>query len=142
MCVWIEIVERLAVEILIVTSLDPCLRQIFLFEREARARSPRQMEIFNSKTAINLMYANVNLLVGYRISLKGAVGDEYYLCRIEHQITIPAHTQAPILIRSQGTWIMMDAIHHTTVERQCLMNTRFVIKSFTWKAVSRPFCLR
>lgn len=62
-------------------------------------------------TAMNLIYADINVLDDNTISSDDAVRLENYLCRVARKTMIPAHLKAPVLVSCQGVGFMMNEIH-------------------------------
>lgn len=62
-----------------------------------------------------------------------AISDVFYSSFDPHKVTVPAYTQAAVLIGFEGAGIMTVKTYHNIVERQCSIIARGVIHALPAK---------
>lgn len=130
---WFGIVENLAVDVLLGTSLvDWCIRSIFPTEQKVVSWSLRPAAINLTKAPINPIHADITVFNMH--TDKDTLDNEQYLCRVEKQITILAHMPAAILMCSQGPGLIKIETHCNIVERRCSIAVRGLMDIFPTKS--------
>lgn len=85
---------------------------MFSTERKVVSWHSRYVKINSTKTPANLLYVNITIFHVISNRHKDARRNEFNLCPLTGQITIPAFMQRTVLFSCQGTRFM-------TIERRC-----------------------
>lgn len=74
------------------------------------------------KKSDNLKYEYITLFNEETKALNDTVRTEKQLCRVGRQVTLPAYTQASVLVNSYGAELMTNQMHSNVVEHQYSIN--------------------
>lgn len=77
----------------------------------------RRVPIITEKTAINSLSADDRIYNVNTNSQDGASSDEFNLCHVAFQITIPVYSQAAVSVSCQGAVLMTTEIHYSVAKR-------------------------
>lgn len=124
-CAWFEIVENLALYVLLDTSFIECyIRALIPNGRKVVPSHSKPTASFLARMAINLI--NINDTVFNRnINLPNdASCDKSILYRIAHPSSIPAPAQGAVSVSCQEGGIITIETHYNIVHRLCTMNAQ------------------
>lgn len=72
-----------------------------------------------TKRTVNSINADNRVFKVNKHSQDDAPSTEFNLCRVAHQVTIPAYLQGAVLISSQSAGLMTKNTHVNVVEHRC-----------------------
>lgn len=112
------VVQSLVVDVLLETTIiDCCIQGIFPLEHMIVPRHSRSVEILSTQKNFNEITAENEKVDSHMIADRGNPREQHYLCHVERQNTIPAYSQAPVLVSCCGAGLMTIDTHRNVAER-------------------------
>lgn len=109
---WFGVVNILAMDVLLGMSFfDRCIRGIFPSERKLFRCNYRPVANILTQKKVNMETTNTEEADVHTKVDSGTPIDEKYLCRIAHQVTIPAYSQAAVQVNCRSQKAHDDWIH-------------------------------
>lgn len=96
---------------------DLWIRDIFLAESKIFSLAPKPVAIISTRTVLNLKYVDNTVFNLNTSSQDDTSSDELNLCRVARQVTIPARTQAAVLVSCKGAGPMIIETHDNVIGR-------------------------
>lgn len=104
--------------------IDRCIRGIFFTKQEIFRFHSRPAATITIKKATNSIYANYKVFNVKTNSHNDELNEILIdVCCVARQKSVPAYTQAAVLVSGQSTGLMMIGTHHNVFERRRSMAT-------------------
>lgn len=129
-----RIVENPAVDVLLeALFIDQCIHRIFTTERKIVPWQLRPVATIWTRMATNMIRAYDTVFNVNTSSHDEALRDEFNLCCVARLITVPAYTQAAVLVSCQSAGLMTIETDHDVVECRCSITARGLMYILTGK---------